>query len=66
MGPVRVSWKIIGLAGLAGVAATGAIVARKRRVQRHYDSDELRRRLHERLTEASSRGPSTDRPEPPV
>ncbi len=66
MGPVRVSWKIIGLAGLAGVAATGAIVARKRRVQRHYDSDELRQRLHERLAEASSRGPSTDRPEPPV
>ncbi len=63
MRPVRASWKIIGLAGLAGVAATGVVVARKRRVHRHYDSDELRERLHERLAEASSTGQSS--PEPP-
>ena len=55
---MRASWKIIGLAGLAGVAATGVIVARKRRAQRHYDSDELRHRLHERLAQAANSGQS--------
>jgi hypothetical protein len=64
MRPVRASWKIIGLAGLAGVAATGVIVARKRRVHRHYDSDELRQRLHERLAEASNSGQSPLEPPP--
>jgi hypothetical protein len=28
---VRVPWKLIGVAGLAGVAATGVVVARKHR-----------------------------------
>jgi hypothetical protein len=50
---MRVPWKIIGLAGLAGVAATGVVVARKRRARRHYDPDELRDRLHQRLSEVS-------------
>ena len=45
-------WKLIGLAGLAGVATTtGVVVARKRRAQRDYDPDELRDRLHRRLAE---------------
>ena len=48
---MRIPWKLIGLAGLAGVAATGAVVARRRRAQRHYDADELRARLHARLDE---------------
>jgi hypothetical protein len=43
------SWKVIGLAGLAGVAATGVLVTRKRRAHRHYDTNELRERLHQRL-----------------
>ena len=51
---MRPSWKILGLAGLAGVAATGVLVARKRRAQREYDPDELRERLHRRLAEAST------------
>jgi hypothetical protein len=46
---VRVPWKLIGVAGLAGVAATGVAVTRKRRAQQHYDPDELRAKLHERL-----------------
>ena len=50
---MRVPWKWIGLAGLAGVAATGAVVARRRRAQRDYDPDELRERLHRRLAEVS-------------
>ena len=48
-------WKLVGLAGLAGVAATGVIVARRRRAQRDYAPDELRARLHQRLAEASRR-----------
>ncbi len=46
-----VPWKYIGLAGLAGVAATGVVVARRRRAQTDYDPDELRERLHRRLAE---------------
>ena len=54
---MRIPWKLIGLAGLAGVAATGAVVvARRRRAQRDYPPDELRARLHQRLAEASRSG----------
>lgn len=49
----RRHWKLLGLAGLAGVAATGVVVARKRREQVEYDPDELRARLHERLEGAA-------------
>jgi hypothetical protein len=48
------SWKIVGLAGLAGVAATGLLVARNRRPQSDLTPDELRARLHRRLAEARS------------
>ena len=49
---MRVPWKLVGLAGIAGVAATGVVVARKRRAQRVYDPDELRARLRDRLADA--------------
>jgi len=49
---MRVPWKLVGLAGLAGVAATGVVVARKRRAHRAYTPEELRDRLHRRLAEA--------------
>ena len=49
---MRVPWKLIGVAGLAGVAATGVVVARRRRPQREYAPDELRAKLHQRLAEA--------------
>ncbi len=49
---MRIPWKYVGLAGVAGVAATGAVVARRRRAQREdVAPDELRARLHERLAE---------------
>jgi hypothetical protein len=48
---MRMPWKLIGLAGLAGVAATGVVVVRRRRTQRQYTPDELRARLHQRLAE---------------
>jgi hypothetical protein len=44
---------MLGLAGIAGVAATGVIIARRRRAHRDYDPDELRARLHQRLADAS-------------
>jgi hypothetical protein len=45
-------WKIVGLATLAGVAAAGVAVQRKRRVYRSFDTNELRARLHARLAAA--------------
>jgi hypothetical protein len=48
-------WKLIGLAGVAGVAATGAVVAKRRHDARSdVDPDELRARLHERLATVES------------
>ena len=41
-------WKVIGLAGLAGVVATGAVTARAERRRRAYTPEEIRARLHER------------------
>jgi hypothetical protein len=49
---MRIPWKLVGLAGIAGVAATGVVVARKRRDQREYEPEELRAKLHDRLAEA--------------
>ena len=48
---MRVPWKLIGVAGLAGVAASGVVVARRRRAHREIDPDELRSRLHRRLAD---------------
>jgi hypothetical protein len=50
---MKVPWKIVGLAGIAGVtAATGVVVARKRRDHTEYDPDELRDKLHSRIAES--------------
>jgi hypothetical protein len=51
---VRVPWKLIGVAGLAGVAATGVVVTRKRRAHADLEPDELRARLHQRLDESAA------------
>lgn len=48
-------WKLIGLAGLAGVAATGAVIVRAERRRRAYTPDEIRARLHERAAAAAER-----------
>jgi hypothetical protein len=53
---MRMRWKLLGLAGAAGVAATGAAVARQRREQHEYSPEELRAKLHERLGDASPNG----------
>jgi hypothetical protein len=59
---VRVPWKLVGVAGLAGVAATGVVLARKRRAHHDYDPEELRERLHRRLSEIDTGGAGTDAP----
>ena len=48
------TWKILGLASFAGVAATGAVIVRAERRRRAYTPDEIRARLHERLAEAQA------------
>ena len=51
-------WKILGLAGFAGVAATGVVIARAERRRRAYTPEEIRARLHARLAEASATPPT--------
>lgn len=48
-------WKMLGLAGLAGVAATGVVMTRAERRRRTYSADEVRSRLHQRHAEAMAR-----------
>jgi hypothetical protein len=63
------AWKWVGLAGLAGVAATGVVVARAERERRSYTPDDVRARLHERAhvllatgEQAVGEGPAAHRP----
>ncbi|MGV9778167.1 hypothetical protein [Streptosporangium sp. NPDC003464] len=49
-------WKILGLAGVAGVAATGVVIARAERRRQAYTPDEIRLRLRARLEEATADG----------
>ena len=49
-------WKVLGLAGLAGVAATGAVTLRAERRRQAYTPEEIRARLHERVAEARASG----------
>lgn len=49
-------WKVLGLAGAAGVAATGVVIVRAERKRRSYTPDQIRDRLHERVAELD-RGP---------
>ena len=44
-------WKVLGLAGLVGVAASGVAVARAERRRRAYTPEQIRDRLHARLAE---------------
>jgi hypothetical protein len=44
-------WKLLGMAGVVGVAATGVVVARGERERRAYTPEEIRARLHARLDE---------------
>jgi hypothetical protein len=52
--PRWISWKWLGLAGLAGVAATGVVVARSERKRRAYTPDDVRARLRARAGESAN------------
>ena len=49
---MRTIWKLLGLAGVIGVAAGGVLVARDQRRRRAYTPEEIRARLQQRLAEA--------------
>jgi hypothetical protein len=53
-------WKVVGLAGLAGVAATGVVVARAERRRRAYTPEQVRERLHQRVAEGGAEPLSDD------
>lgn len=50
-------WKIVGLASVVGVAASGALTVRSERQRRAYTPEEIRSRLHERVA-AAHQGPA--------
>jgi hypothetical protein len=55
------AWKWLGLAGVAGVAAGGAAIARSERKRRAYTPDEIRDRLRERAERAHSDAAQAER-----
>ncbi|AVZ39545.1 MULTISPECIES: hypothetical protein [Dietzia] len=56
MAPRGRQWfKVVGAAGVVGVAATGILAARTERRRQAYEPDEIRERLHQRYTRLQSR-----------
>lgn len=47
--------KILGAAGLAGVATSGLVLLRSERQRRAYEPEEIRERLHERYAQVQAR-----------
>jgi len=60
----RSTWKLVGLAGLAGVAATGVAVARSHRQRRSYTPEDVRARLQHRLASVGGTSGAEVEPEP--
>jgi hypothetical protein len=46
-------WKVVGLAGIVGIAATGVVIVRAERRRRSYTPDEVRARLRARYDEVA-------------
>jgi hypothetical protein len=59
-------WKALGLAGLAGVAATGVVIARDQRKRSDLTPEEIKDRLHQRLDSQQNSGPLSDGQPPSV
>ncbi|GAA1052998.1 MAG: hypothetical protein Q7T31_09280 [Dietzia sp.] len=56
MAPRGRQWlKMVGAAGVVGVAATGILAARTERRRQSYEPEEIRERLHQRYTRIQSR-----------
>ena len=53
-------WKVLGVAGFAGVAATGVLIARQERRRRACTPQEVRERLHERVAALAPTAPPSD------
>jgi hypothetical protein len=51
---MKTRWKLLGLAGVAGVAATGVVVARQKRESEEYTPEELRDKLRDRMQAAET------------
>ena len=49
-------WKVLGVAGLTGVAATGVIIARNQRARAQLTPEQVRARLRERVEAAERDG----------
>ena len=58
-------WKVLGVASVVGVVATGVLVARDERQRRAYTPDEVRDRLRERVQRSEGEPPTTGG-EPPA
>lgn len=56
-------WKWLGLAGLAGVAATGVVIARDQRQRSQMSPDDVRARLHQRLADGHPDTPPAEGPD---
>jgi hypothetical protein len=48
-------WKLVGLAGIVGMAATGVVVTRAARQRKAFTPDEVRARLLARHQQAQAR-----------
>lgn len=57
-------WKVLGLAGAAGVVATGVVVVRAERRRRAYTPDQVREQLHVRFAQAVAAAETAVTPEP--
>jgi len=49
--------KLLGVAGIVGVAATGAVLVRHERHRRSYSAEEVRARLQGRVAEVATADP---------
>ncbi len=55
----KLGWKLVGLAGVAGVTATGVIIARDQRQRAELTPEEIRARLQQRLADAEAETPES-------
>ncbi|MFI6217095.1 hypothetical protein ACIBCD_34280 [Nocardia brasiliensis] len=53
-------WKAVGLAGAAGVVATGVVVVRAERRRRAYTPEQVREQLHVRFAQATAAASATE------